>query len=275
MRGAALCLPLGAALRLGRFLGGSAYHLDAKHRAVAGKNIARALGLPEEGPETRTLVRSVFRNTGQVAAEFVRLPRELENTDLIELHGWEKVEHALSLGRGLIFITGHTGNWELMGAYVSACHGPLSCVARPFRNRYLERYIRKQREAHGQRILTKQGALLKSARVLKQGGIVAFLVDQYPGSHEPKLDFMGTPAHTHTAPQALAVRFQAPLVAGFCHRVGKGFRYRGYFEDPVLPDPGNDPEAEVLRLAQYANDAIARYVTDYPDQWLWMHRRWR
>jgi KDO2-lipid IV(A) lauroyltransferase len=89
------------------------------------------------------------------------------------------------------------------------------------------------------------------------------------------LDFMGTPAHTHTAPQALAVRFQAPLVAGFCHRVGKEFKYRGYFESPALPDPEADPESEVLRLARYANDAIARFVRQHPEQWLWMHRRWR
>lgn len=279
MRGVITALPMKWALAWGRFMGGVLYCLDGRHRIQAKKNIARAMQISEDGPEAGRIARAAYRHLGQVAVEFVLIPKVFEEEErgrsIMELEGKEKVEKALSRGKGLIFVTGHTGNWELMGSYVSRYLVPMWSVAREFRNPRLEQFIRRRREMYRQRIIPKMGALLKSSRILKEGGAVAFLMDQYAGSSEPKLDFLGIPAHTFSTPGALAVRFKAPVMAGFCYRVGNGFRYKGYFEDPIVPKDGVDPSEEVLRITESANQAISRYIRSHPTQWLWMHRRWR
>ncbi len=104
---------------------------------------------------------------------------------------------------------------------------------------------------------------------------MAFIMDQHAGKDEVKLDFLGNPAYTYTGPARLAVRFQIPIIAGCCHRKGSDFRYKVYVDDPVYPDPEKDPEEEVLRLTQHANESIGRFVMKRPEQWLWMHRRWK
>lgn len=272
-------LPRSWALGLGRGLGSLLYLLDGRHRAIAKKNIARVMNLPEGQKDIRRISRAVFKHLGQIAVEFALMPDTFIRKDggekILALEGVEKVREALAHGRGLIFITGHTGNWELMGACVSECLVPISSVARPLRNRYLDAYVTRRRAHYGQTLIPKKRALIKIARILKEGGVVGFLMDQHAGRSEPKLDFLGVPAHTYSSPGALAVRFQVPVVAGFSYRIGNDFRYKGYFEDPLYPDPDKDPSEEQLRITRAGNRAIERYVKAHPEQWLWMHRRWR
>ncbi|MHC4941495.1 MAG: lysophospholipid acyltransferase family protein [Planctomycetota bacterium] len=272
-------LPESVALGMGRRIADLYYHLDKKRRNLAFRNINMILGLSPESEDAKRIARGAFRNLIQVIIESLRMPQDLLGPAgkrvFKKLEGREKVEKALADGRGLIFITGHTGNWELMGAYTSSTVVPITAVSRPARNRFLSRLYVKQRERYRQKMVLKKGALLKIARVLREGRVAAFLVDQYPGSEEVKVDFMGVPAHTHSTPAALAVRFQVPIVAGFCYRTGTGFEYEGYFEDPIYPDPERDAQEEVLRLTKCSNEAIERFIRAHPEQWLWMHRRWR
>ncbi len=272
-------LPTCWALSLGRFVGNLLYFIDLRHRDVACRNIARVFALDRDEPDTRKLARSAFRHLGQVAVEFALLPDDLgEKTygrPLLAMDGVENARKAYELGRGLVLVTGHTGNWELLGAYISRHVAPFAPVTRTFRNPYLDAYIRRRRARFYPEIISKKGAVKKAARMLKRGGVVAFLMDQHAGSSEPKLDFLGIPAHTFLTPGALAVRFRTPVVAGFCYRVGSGFDYKGYIEAPLFPDVNGDPMEEALRITRYANEAIGRFVRAHPEQWHWMHRRWR
>jgi len=278
-RGLIFLLPLKVMFSFGRMVGYLLYLIDAKHRNATKKNISLAFNQPVNDPSTRVLARSVFKSIVQVVIEFMAMPKDF-NTGfgrevMVELEGRDKIEKVLAAGKGLIFVTGHTGNWELMGAYVSSCVVPMSCVARRFRNPYLNRVIQAHREEYRQEIIQKKGALLKISKVLKQGGVVAFLIDQHAGKDELKVDFMGTPAYTHSGPGRLAVRVQVPIMAGFCYRLGSGFQYKGYMDDPIYPDPDKDPEEETLRMTRYANDRISHFIKEHPEQWMWLHRRWR
>jgi KDO2-lipid IV(A) lauroyltransferase len=281
LRFVARALPLDKGLAFGRRLGDCLYALDARHRNIAKQNLALVWKRPVEDAQVRRGARSSFRHLGQVAAEFALMPSTPAGNwdDLIEdLEGADRLQEAAAAGNGIVFVTGHTGNWELLGAGVSARIMRLHCVAQSFYNPLLESFIRRKREGFGQVLLPKKGAVRAAARVLKQGGAVVFLMDQHAGRRAPKLPFLGVPAHTYAAPASLAVRFGAPLVAGFCFRTEEGssrIRFRGYFEKPIFPDASRPVEKEVLRLTQGANDAISRFIWAHPEQWLWMHRRWR
>jgi KDO2-lipid IV(A) lauroyltransferase len=278
-QGLIFLLPLKVMYSLARMVGELLYLVDTKHRNTAKKNISLVYKQPLNDPKARAMARSVFKNLAKVVVEFMVMPKDF-NTDfgrkvMIELEGRDKIEKVLAAGKGLIFVTGHTGNWELLGAYVSSCVVPMSCVARRFRNPYLNRAVQARRQEYRQEIIHKKGALLKISRILKRGGVVAFLLDQHAGRDELKVDFMGTPAYTHSGPGRLAVRYQVPIMAGFCYRLGSGFQYKGYMDDPIYPDPDRDPEEETLRMTRYANERIGHFIKEHPEQWMWLHRRWR
>lgn len=252
------------------------YIVDRKHTRVARRNIAAVYQLPYDHPRTKALARESIRNMARLIMEFILLPEDLEEAGVVtDVEGWEKVDNVLENGKGFIFVAGHIGNWELLGAWVSATRIPISSVANPFRNPYLEKLLTQRRKRYRQNIIHKEGALLKIAKVLKKGGVVAFLMDQHAGKEEEKLDFLGIPAYTYTGPARLAARFNIPLVPGCCHRKGSDFRYKVYVADPIYPDPEKDMEEEVLRLTRRANEAIGDFIRHRPEQWLWMHRRWR
>ncbi|MFH1998036.1 MAG: lysophospholipid acyltransferase family protein, partial [Planctomycetota bacterium] len=274
------CLPEPVITRFSRLLGDVVFFLDRRHRKIAKTNVSLVMNTPADSPETKALARASFRNLVRIAAEFVRMPTVVydhgsQRQILTEIKGREKVDSALSEGKGIIFVTGHTGNWELMGAYVSSVIAPLTIVSIPFRNPLLNNYLSKRRHSYKQKLIPKKGALLHLARTLKKGEVVVLLVDQHAGRNEPKLDFLGFPAHTYITPGALAARFNVPVIAGFCYREGPGFHYKVYFEDPIYTDPAGDPQEEALRVARYANEKIGKFVRAHPEQWLWMHRRWR
>lgn len=261
-----------------RRIGDLAFLLDRKHRKTAIRNVAQVMGYPEDSEDAKSLARASFRNLVGIAVEFVKMPKTLKcgpDEVILEVEGKEKVEAALAKGKGLIFVSGHTGNWELMGAYTSSTIAPLYIISNPFRNPYLNKYLKKRRNSYRQELVLKKGALMSIARTLKKKRTVVLLVDQHAGRNEPKLDFLGIPAHTYITPGAMAARFGAPVIAGFSYRVGSSFQYKLYFEDPIYPDQERDAQEEAIRIAEYANEKIGNFVRAHPEQWLWMHRRWR
>ncbi len=270
-------LPEGVSFAAARALGRLWYRLDGRHRRMARANIARVHRWSVDDPRTKELARASFSHTVQVAAEFLLLPPDLEGRDgkpVVELADLEKVRPLIDSGRGMIFVTGHTGNWEILGASFSSRVAPLSVVYRELDNLHIERYTRRRRESFDQTMIGKKGALSAAARVLKRGGNLALLLDQHGGESEPVLDFLGHPAHTFSTAGVLSVRFQVPVVVGFCYRIGKGMVFRMYFDDPVLPLSGGSESDEVMRITRAVNGSIERFVQAHPEQWLWMHRRW-
>ena len=271
-------IPTWLAFRLTDWIGDLAYLFDRQHRLVACKNLARVFGGSADDPEHRRSARMVFRHFMRVAAEFAVLPRLIERRGLdhlIHIQGRENVDSALASGKGVIIFGAHYGNWEVLSAVGRPLGLRLHSVGRTLDNPLLDRYVERERSRYVLSMIPKDGGLREIVRVLRSGHTVAMLLDQHAGRSGIQVDFLGRPASTFRAAAELSVRFGFPLLGGFGTRVDDAPRFELVFDPPLWPDPDKDRESEVRRLTQAASDAIAVRVRSHPEQWNWLHRRWR
>ncbi len=257
-----------------------AYHLDRRHRLVALDNLRRAFPGRYNEAELDRLVRSVYRHFCTVLVEIIHLPRKLHaNTwrryfDLDPTQGRALVDCLLS-GRPLMLVTGHFGNWE-MGGYVLGLFGFKGyAIARPLDNRFLDDFLRRFRESTGQQILAKHGDFDKIQAILKSSGVLATLADQDAGQRGLFVDFFNRPASTHKAVALLALEHGVPLLVFGARKVGEPMRYQGRVEDVILPE-AYDGRPDALRaITQRFTTALEGLVREAPEQYFWLHRRWK
>ncbi len=270
-------LPFSAAARFARCVADLTWVIDLHHRKIAASNLNLAYDNSLSPSEVRWVTRGVYRHLFTCAVEMLFMSRRLRGDNwkrFIRIRNLEYLEKALAYNRGVVFATGHFGNWEVMGAALSGQWVPIASVARPLANPLLNNYVRKVREGFGQKIVEKRGALRKLARVLQNGEGVAFLVDQNDRHADIFVDFFGRKAAATSAFAAFALRFECPVVNVFCRRVGD-FEFEVIFADPIIPDPSQPREEEILRITRECNDRLEEVIRKDPDQWLWLHRRWR
>ncbi len=280
-RGAAAvlrALPTPAAAALARGLGWLAYYAIGRRRRDGLRNLDLAYGDARSPAEKRRLVRRVFQHLAQVAVEIVKLDQVLRPDNLdafIEMEDWGLIEKAAALGRGVIFVTGHVGNWELLGQAIAMKGYEVTSIARPLDNPLLENLVKERRERYGQKIVSKNEALRPMLKVLKEGRTLSFLIDQNARHGHVFVDFFGRPAATTRAAAALALRNQTPILMGAAVRVGPTFHYKILADGPIVPESTGDKEEDVRRLTQEMTSWLERVIREYPEQWLWLHRRWK
>jgi len=269
-------LPERAAYGLALLLGRLVRLVDRRHLKVARENLAAAY--PEMPPEElRRLVGRVYRHLGLIIIESLRIRKMLTQGlgKFVSQPDLTEAREALKAGKGLIVVTAHIGNWEIAGHAASIMVTPLHSVARPLDNPLLERYVDEMRRLSGQSILGKRGAVRDMLQVLKDGGAVAILMDQDARKHGIFVDFFGRPASTWPTAAALSLRLGCPIVTGFVRRAEHGFRYE-LIADPVLwPQPSADREADIHALTQKLTSRIEEHIRKCPEQWFWVHRRWK
>lgn len=263
--------------------GGDLLHLVAgRHRRIAHANLrARLLddaGNPPDDREVRRITREVFRHLVKNGVEMLVLPDLLEERGfdaLVDESGAEHLRNAAESGRGAIFVTGHIGNWEVMGAACGEIGVESLSVYRPLDNPLLDRWVRDLRARSNQRVVPKHGAVRHLVRELRKGGVVAVLIDQDARSHGIFAPFMGVPSSTIPTPAELALRTGAAIIPGFAIRQGEQFRFRQWFDAPLDFEPTGDREADVLAIMTELNRRLEEVVRRHPEQWLWVHRRWK
>ena len=272
----ASALPEKAAVCMGRLIGKALHLLDARHRRVARGNLAAAF--PEKtAAEIAALTRQVYRHLGLLVVESLRVRKMLkaglenfvEQPDLAEVH------NANSAGKGLIIATAHIGNWEIAGHAASIMFAPLNAVARPLDNPLVEKYIDEMRKLTGQKILNMDGAVRDMVSVLRAGGAVAILMDQDARRHGIFVDFFGRPASTWPSAAALSLKLGSPIVIGFVRRIGESFRYKLIVDSVFMPEPTGDKDADVRNLTQKLTARLEARIRECPEQWFWVHRRWK
>jgi KDO2-lipid IV(A) lauroyltransferase len=269
-------LPRRWVLALGRGLGRLLGDLDRRHVVIAADNLRRAFPDWDRSRVLRT-ARSVYAHFGQVLLDIVWMAGRSrdEILGLVDLERREHVEAARAEGRGVVLVTAHIGNWELSGLAHGWLFGPIGVVARPLDNPALDRRLNAFRESGGNEVISKFEALREVMRRLRDGGAVGILLDQNVQEKDGIfVEFFGRPAATTTVAAALAVKTGCALLLGHTE-IKPGGRYRLVYDPPVRWSPSGDREDDVRRLTQILTRHIEGWVRQAPEQWLWIHRRWK
>jgi KDO2-lipid IV(A) lauroyltransferase len=268
-------LPRPVSLFLGRTLGYAFYLIDRPHRRLTLDNLAAAFPT-RPAKEHRAIARAVFGHFGSLLTELLRFSglSRAQMLASVEFEGEERAQAAYALGKGVIFITGHFGYWELQALTHALKNPSIGVVARALDNPKLNRWLEDVRTSTGNFVIHRRGALRHILRALADNKGVAILIDQHiQTSDAVVVDFFDRPAATTSAVAALALRTGAPVIPVFAVPAGDG-RYRMIYEHPVEPPPATSPDA-VREFTQRCTDVLEMYVRRHPHLWLWMHRRWR
>jgi KDO2-lipid IV(A) lauroyltransferase len=272
-------LPRRAAITLGLLAGRIAYLLPGGLNRTGARNLA--LAFPEKSDaERRQLLRGCFENLGRLLGEFSQLPRatpeELRNLIEFDQAGLAHLREAEKRGRGIIFLTGHVGSWEMLSFGWSALEYPISFLVRPIDNPRIEDMIEKIRTRFGNRTIDKKSAARQSLRVLREGGTLGILCDLNTQPHEGVfVPFFSKLACTTAGVATLALKTDA-IVFPTCAVWDKQRKHYFFHGDPPveLVRTGDHQKDVELNTARFAA-AMERIVRLYPEQWLWIHKRWK
>jgi KDO2-lipid IV(A) lauroyltransferase len=268
-------LPRSLVLGLGRGLGRLWSDLDGRHVRIAADNLRRAFPHWEEARVWRT-ARGVYAHFGAMLLDLLWLGRRTpaQVLELVDIEGEQHARDAVSGETGALMLTGHLGNWELCGLVQGQLFGGIGVVARPLDNPALDRKLCDFRAKTGNLVIYKQRALQQVLRLLRDRKSVAILIDQNVLEGGVFVDFFGRPAATTTVAAALALKTGAPILPGFTVLQPSG-RYRTIYRPPVRYRPTSDRQADLQRLTQQLTTIIEAEIRERPEQWLWLHRRWK
>jgi KDO2-lipid IV(A) lauroyltransferase len=270
-------LPRPLARALGLLLAGAVYHLHGRLRKVGLRNLE--IAYPEmAAAERRKIVRGVFVSLGRQLAEFCRFPSYTrDNVAQVAVYeGFENFDAAQRRGKGVLFLTAHLGGWEV-GSFVHSIHGHrLRIVVRALDNPYIDRLVERYRTLHGNSTFEKQDFARGLIAAMRAGETVGLLMDQ--NMTPPAgvfVDFFGVPACAASGIARVALRTDASVVPAFTIWDDVRRKYRITFAPRLaLPKTGDD-ERDVVNATQLFTSVIEEYVRKFPDQWLWVHRRWK
>ncbi len=253
------------------------YRLDKRHREITRRNLAFAYGSELREEDLDRLARAVFRHFVRFAGETVELllaPLSCINRRVLIL-GQEHLAAALSQGRGVIAIAAHAGNWEYTVMGYGLKYGPVAVVAREMDHpwgRILARFLRQR---GGNWMVDKQRGLKEILSHLKRNHIVGIVIDQNTTTEAGWLvDFFGQPARTTPVAALLARHRDIPVIPTLSRRLADG-RHLMVVLPPIPLEKTGDAEADIRRHLRAQNRIIEAWVRNCPEQWLWLHRRWK
>lgn len=261
-------------VRVGHGIGLVAWGLLRRRRKLAAENVASTLLLGEA--EARRVARRSFMHFGRVLAECLSLPAYSREPALsrLDVHGFDRFLEAHRLGRGVIVFSAHYGNWELIALRQAIAGYPMDFIARPLDNPVLERSFAEWRSLAGNRVLGKRGALRRAVACLRDGRSLAILIDQNVRDR-PRLfmPFLGRLASVTPSLGQLAARLESPVVPVVSRPREDG----GYLIEylPAIESDAPDREERALELTRAANALIESWIRQAPENWLWLHDRWK
>jgi KDO2-lipid IV(A) lauroyltransferase len=268
-------VPLTALRRFGAGLGWFAFRIVGIRRDIVLANLHASL--PDcDDREVHDIAQRSYMNWGRSTMEFAA-QRHLskENIlDMVTLDGIESFDEALDCGRGAVLITAHLGNWELLAAAVAQCGYPVHVTDTDHSNPIVHRIIDELRERHQVKLISPRQPVRYLLKLLESNQFVAYLPDQDARGSGVFVEFFGRPAWTLRAPAVFAMRRGCPVVTGFLVREGND-NHRAIFGRALWPDRNLKGEEAVVELTQRITRIIEDMVRQYPEQYFWVHRRWK
>jgi KDO2-lipid IV(A) lauroyltransferase len=271
------CFPIDANLTTARLAGRLMYRLDRRHRERALANLRASFPGTDEKTLER-LARQSCEHLVMVGAEVLCLPRLVHVNTFLRYADISQclssIQH-VAAGRPAILVTGHFGNWEIVGYSMAAMGLPPTAIARPLDNPYLNAHILRLRERSGQRILFKEGMTEEALAAMRRGRPVAFIADQDAGRRGLFVDFFGRKASAYKSIAYLALEENTPIFVGGAYRTGPRFHYAVVLVDTI--DPAEYPRSVdgALAITARYTASIEKLVRLAPEQYLWVHRRWK
>lgn len=264
-------LPRELSFKIGEKLGLILYYLWNRRRHIALNSIKETLSriILKTDLEPQRISKKVFSNLGRSFVEILRLysgDRKILST--VSFKGLENFYEAKRAGKGIIFLTGHCGNWELMAIAFGARVEPLGVVARPLNNKGLNYIVEKIRTRYGNTVIYKKGAIRHILRYLRENRPIGILMDQSVLKEEGLLiDFLGRPAWTSKMPALIAKKSGARVLPAFIKHTSAGH----------IVEIGNPIEltGDIREDTKRLSSPIERFIIENPTEWLWIHRRWK
>jgi KDO2-lipid IV(A) lauroyltransferase len=269
-------LPLHLGIRIGGLLGRTAYYLLPRERRRALEHLAIALSPERSLQERKRIAAKCFENLGKNAVEvanFYRLKSDLDRR--VDLEGREHLDETLAQGRGVVWITGHLGNWELMAFYMATLGYPFRVVAREIYQERFNRLLLEFRRTASVRVILRDSpaAGRQMLKALKNGEVIGMLIDQDTQVKGVMANFFGRKANTPAGAAILARRRSIPVVAGFIHRLSDQ-RHRIVIHPPIEISETDDMDLDILVNTERFNRVLEQEIREHPEGWVWMHRRW-
>jgi Kdo2-lipid IVA lauroyltransferase/acyltransferase len=270
-------LPRQAARFVGAAFAAIAYRVRTPLRKAAQTNLQ--IAFPELRERKRDeIIRRMVRQVGWMAAEFSQLPKySRENIEkVVVIDGFENYDAAKRRGKGVLFLTGHMSAWEL-SSFAHALYGyPLHFLVRPVSNRRVDALVNRYRCLSGNKPIDKNKSARAILKVLGEAGTVGILMDHNTSLDEGVfVNFFGVPASTSSGLARLALRTDAAVVPGFLLWDASRRKYRLRFEPAVELSRTSNEEADVRENTQRFTRVIEDFIREHPDQWLWVHKRWK
>jgi len=252
------------------------YRLSVKHRLIVLHNLTRAF--PEKSPaEIERIAKASYRSFGRVVAEFSEITRlNPDNIDQwVHFHGLDHYDEARRKGKGVLLFSGHFGNWEIGNAALAIARKPLIFIYRILDSAFLEEAITYARASCGNISLDKENAMRPMIRALKKGETISILIDQNVAVYDGIfVDFFGRPACTTSGLALLALHTGTPVLPVFTTRMSDGKYLMEIGAEVAIRNTGNR-DADVRENTQAFTGIIEEHIRKYPEQWFWMHQRWK
>ncbi len=271
--------PIDLNLQTARALGRMWCRVMRRHRTRAMEHLRMALGDTYNERQLQSIARRSFEHFAQLyLIELVQTPRLISEwswSKHVELGAIGPALRELLADRGAIMLTAHFGNFELLGYAIAKLGLPLTAVMRPLDNPLLNEFLMSSREASGLRLLYKKGATQSAQQALENKETLCYIADQNAGRKGLFVDFFGKKASTYKSIGLLAASHEVPVIVGYAARVGRGFRYRIEVERIIRPEEWRNRDDPVLWITQQYSAALESAIRKHPEQYLWMHRRWK
>lgn len=265
---------------LSRFVGWLGFHLNTRDKMWAYENfdiIYKDNPLSKE--EKDTILRNLYRNIGRFGIEYMKIGRiKAKNYHkFAEMENFEALNKGLSLGKGLVVVTLHLGNWEWLGSIPAKLGIDLAVVINRQFNPYTDAWLKRLRVKKGKMkaFYNEVSDVRNIAKHLKNGGVIALLADQTYYFKPIFVPFFGLHSATADGPAKFHFKFGAPIVMCYSYYQHDKKKYKFVFKDPIIFDKSDDPIADNKRVMTWVNQQYEKYIRKYPDQWFsLLHPRW-